>query len=296
MIRRGSKYKACYRCDTFSSLLGQNSDTLREITLLDAWQNICEDGGETEPPWVSLMPLQQLYLSKPSQRSGPRLYPRPMTSETLAWRLHGGLQWGESDCSFWGQGVRHLRVDQLDLVKLKVSTIDQAADGFRQLKIIVLRSLPEQIYYEPSAMVSRATRHPYVQTGKSVLHSTPYPHLPFGPDLPQDMDALREGRMAKEIAVQNLPSLRVIVVGEYKFWLQRLAEENDHKNRSPKVWFLRHALEDPGQEAVIGQVMDRDDWDFVADREDCLPEKAPKEQVRRANRLIYRPGIERVDR
>lgn len=209
-----------------------------------------------------------------------------MTSETLAWRLHGGLCWGKSDCKPWGQGVRHLRIDQLDLVKLKISTIDQAVDDFSQLKIIVLRSLPEQIYYEPATNVASV---------KSVLRSAPYPYLPFGPNLAEDMNTLREGQMAVEIATQKLPSLRMIVVGEYKFWLQRLAKGNDHNDGRPKVWFLRRALEDPGEEAVIAQVMDKDDWDFVADREDCLPEKAPREQVRRANRLVYRPRVERAD-
>ena len=212
-----------------------------------------------------------------------------MTSETLAWRLHGGLDWGKSDCKPWGQGVRHLRIDQLDLGKLKISTIDQAVDDFRQLKIIVLRSLPEQLYYEP------ARRRPYVTGVKSVLRSSPYPYLPFGPNLAEDMNTLREGQMAVEIASQNLPSLRMFVVGEYKFWLQRLAKGNDDDDGRPKVWFLRRALEDPSEEAVIAQVMDRDDWDFVADREDCLPEQAPREQVRRANRLIYRPRVERTD-
>ena len=184
-----------------------------------------------------------------------------------------------------------MRIDQLDLAKLKIYATDQAGHKFSQLKIVVLRSLPEQVRYEPPEN-ARTTRYPYLPTGNSVLRSTPYPYLPFGPTLPEDMSTLREGRMATEIATHNLPSLRVIVVGEYKFWLQRMANNNDHASRRPKVWFLRHALEDPGQEAVIGQVMGKDDWDFVADGEDCLPEQAPREQVHWANRLVYRPRVD----
>ena len=294
-IRMGSVYKACHRCDTFSALLGQNSNTLQEITLLDAWRDTREDSREKRPPWVPEMQLQQIYISKPTGRSGRRMRTLPQIVDTLAWRLHGGLRFGQIDFKIWGEGVRHMRIDQLDLGKLQVSNIDQAVDKFGQLKILVLRSLPEQERYELSEKVSRSSEFLYPPPGPSVLRSKPYPHLPFGPTLPEDMNALKEGRIAREIATQDLPSLRVIVVGEYKFWLQRMTEDNDHDDRRPKVWFLRHALENASQEAVIGQILDRDDWNFVADREDCLLMRAPMEQVHWANRLVYRSRVEKVD-
>lgn len=87
----------------------------------------------------------------------------------------------------------------------------------------------------------------------------------------------------------------MIVVDEFKFWLQRADKDNDHDNEKPKVWILHHVLEKPDQDTVVFQIVDKHDWDLLADREDCVPEEAPKEQVQWANRLVYRPDIERVD-
>ncbi len=270
----------CHNYDTFSGLLSQNGTTLQEITLLDAWQDTRGFGAENEPPWIDDMRLRQLCISKPSTRSGPRIRVHPGVSDTLAWCVHGGFRGGNSDRKVWQEGICHMRIDQLDLASLKISPIDQAMDKFSQLKILILRSLPEQVRYELSKNESRSTQYPY---------------LPFGPSLPKDMGDLREGQIAMEIATQDLPSLRVIAIGEYIFWLQRLAGDGDQKDRRPTIWFLRRALEDSEQELVIAETMSRGDWAFLAERDDCLPERAPREQVHWANRLIYRSRIERVD-
>lgn len=285
----------CHNYDTFSGLLSQNGNTLQEITLLDAWQDTREFGAENEPPWVDDMPLRQLCISKPSSRSGPWIRVRPGVSDTLAWRVHGGFRGGNSDRKVWQKGICHMRIDQLDLASLRISPIDQAMDKFSQLKILILRSLPEQVRYELPKNESRSTQYPYLPTGASVLRSAPYPYLPFGPSLPKDIGDLREGQIAMEIVTQDLPSLRVIAVGEFKFWLQRMAGEGDQKDQRPTIWFLRRALEDSEQELVIAEIMSREDWAFLAEREDCMPERAPREQVNWANRLIYRSRIERVD-
>lgn len=292
MSRQASIYNTCHHYDTFNGLLSQNSDTLREITLLNAWQDTREDGTEVEPQWIEDMPLKQLYVSKPPRKNGPRIRVPLEISNTLAWRLRGATRSRESDGKIWGTGIRHMRIDQLDFAKLEISPIDQSTDKFSQLKILVLRSSPKQVRYEPPKNSSRSTQYPYLPTGASVLRSVPYPYLPFGPSLPKDVADLREGQIVTEIATQDLPSLRVVVVGEYKFWLQRLAKENGLSDPRPKVWFLRHALEDPSQESMILRIMDRRDWEFTAERDDCLPERAPMEQVHWANRLTYRPRID----
>lgn len=94
-------------------------------------------------------------------------------------------------------------------------------------------------------------QYQHVLTGRDVLRSTPYPYLPFGPTLPKDMADVEEGLLAMKIAAKDLPSLRVIVVDEFKTWLQRADKDNDHDNEKLKVRFLRHALEEPGQEAAV---------------------------------------------
>lgn len=281
-IRIRTLHNSCPQDDTFRNLLGQNSETLREITLLNAWQDTRENGRDIQPPWISDMELHQMYLSKPSTRGGPRNRVGPEISNRLAWRLHGADRSGDFDWKAWNEEVRHIRVDQLDLAKLILYDNDQAMEGLSHLKILVLRSQTEQVRLKSPSTLTR---------------STPYPYLPFGPMLPEDVTSSREGQIACELSTRNLPDLRVIVVGEFKFWLQRLAKGKDHDDQMPNctVWFLRRALEDPDQERVILQTMDKDDWDFLADREDSLPESAPKEQVHWANRLVYRSKAEKIE-
>ena len=86
----------------------------------------------------------------------PGLNPPPLRSDTLAWHLHGGLRFGESNCRLWGKGVCHVRIDQLELAKLKNSTIDQAVEKFSPLKILFLKSIPEQVRYEPSERLNHS--------------------------------------------------------------------------------------------------------------------------------------------
>lgn len=275
---------------TFSELISQNSSTLQDITLLNAWEHTRRGEAETEPPWMSDMPSRQLYISDPRTWSGP-IFNGPR------WRLLGHLIREELDLN-WGKGIRHVRIDQLELDEQKLDTFlkDRTVDKFSQLKILVLRSLPEQVRYVPPSQVS-LPQGQNVPSRTNVLRSTPYPHLPFGPTLPKDIADVREGLLALKIAAQDLPSLLVIVVDEFKFWLQRVVKgsDHDHDNGKPKVRFLRHALEDPIQEAIIFQTMDKYDWDFLADREDCLPEEAPKEQVHWANRMVCRPEIKKAE-
>ncbi len=69
----------------------------------------------------------------------------------------------------WGYRVRHLRIDQIDINQLKVNKIDDDSNGFRQLKILVLRPVAEQVVNQVYGVGIR---------------SLPYPFEPFGPDLP----------------------------------------------------------------------------------------------------------------
>lgn len=108
----------------------------------------------------------------------------------------------------------------------------------------------------------------------------------MGPLLPADMDELLETAIAKAIAAQALPCLRLIAVGRYRFWIQ--SPDTDDAIGSRQVWFLRRALQDARQEEEISRALDADDWAFLADRSDCLADSAPDEMVRLANRLVYR--------
>lgn len=159
--------------------------------------------------------------------------------------------------------MRHLRLDQVDIENLRVNSIDN------EFKLLILRTAAEQVY------------SPFTGTGFRAL---PYPVIPVGPDLPTDMNSLRESQIAREIAVQDLPSLCLIMVGQFKYWVR----EKHPEKGSRKVRFLRRALEDLEQETEILRTIDRDDWDFLADRSDALA-KVPTEEARNwANRVVYR--------
>lgn len=247
-------------------VIARHRSTLREITLFNAWLNFQPYSPDADPPWQSFMEFSQLYLAKHPKSS---FFPE---NNNLHWLIFGNI----NRASKWGLGVQQIRIDQVDIDGLKVNPIDAPSDSLQQLRILVLRTLPE-----PAK----------VHMGHSRLGSLPYPHEPFGPSLPDDMDTLKETEIAKAIAAQDLPSLRIISVGRYRFWVQREIE-NSHSNsngHSPKVvWFLRRALEDPLQEVEIRRVVHPDDWKFLADRSDCLAETASEESIRLANRLVYR--------
>ncbi|MCJ1470263.1 hypothetical protein MMC07_008908 [Pseudocyphellaria aurata] len=248
-------------------IFARYSSSLRTITLFNAWLNFLPYTPDAEPPWQSFMEFSQLYLNKHPKSSF-------FTHDNnLHWCIFGNIT---RPCK-WGLGVRQVRIDQVDLDGLKINRIDEPFDGLEQLRILILRTVPEP-----------AKLHPANGHG-----SLPYPDEPFGPSLPDDMDALKETEIAKAIAAQNLPSLRIISVGGYHFWVQQQTPKTDSHGASGcrplnSVWFLRRALEDLVQEAEILRVVHPDDWKFLADRSDCLAETASDESNRLANRLVYR--------
>ena len=44
-----------------------------------------------------------------------------------------------------------MRIEQVDLDNVKINRVDQEFSSFHQLKILIIRSLPEQTYYEAVA-------------------------------------------------------------------------------------------------------------------------------------------------
>lgn len=249
-------------------IFARHSSTLRQITLFNAWLNFQPYCPDVDPPWQSFMEFSQLYLTKHSKSSF-------LThDDNLHFRIFGNI----NRASKWGLGVRQIRIDQVDINGLKVNRIDEPCNGLKKLRILVLRTLPE-----PTGR----------QMEPSGVGSLPYPHEPFGPCLPDDMNTLKETKIAKAIAAQDLPSLRLLAVGRYRFWLQRQEVTIDAHGTSgcrpiPFVWFLRRALEDPLQAAEIARLVPPDDWTFLADRSDHLTEAASDEPIRLANRLVYR--------
>jgi len=95
----------------------------------------------------------QVYLSSPQPPSSrhPELfvYDEDDKYDELKWKIFDH----DSQPYMWGYRVRHLRIDQIDINQLKVNKIDDDSNDFRQLKILVLRPVTEQVinqFYEVS--------------------------------------------------------------------------------------------------------------------------------------------------
>ena len=214
---------------------------------------------------VSFMHPRQLYLagspySTPWCDEETKLQQRQLTAQIFG---------TASSRLTWGSGIKHVNIDQVNLQELSINAIDPLKFKLEHLKIIILRPTAEQLF---NPLINRGYR------------SLPSPLEPFGPDLPDDMSTVRESQIAEEIAHQDLQALRIVVVGRYRYWVQR--PKPDRNDR--KIWFLRRALEDPEQEAEILHTMDRDDWEFLADRFVGLAEDATIEKIHHANRVVYR--------
>ena len=235
----------------FDRLLTRHLATLKKLTFLNVWRN--SDNANTSYPSITSMHLWQVYLVESTSDS------------SLNSRIFGN----DSDRQTWGPGMRHLRLDRVNINNFPVNSIDHEPDTLKQLKVLILRTAVEQVSDPLSGIGFRGL---------------PYPVLPFGPDLPTDINSLRESRIAQKIAVQDLPSLRIIMVGKFKYWVQEMYPNKG----SRKVWFLRRALEDPEQEKEILRTINRNDWDFLADRSDALGEDRTEEARRWANRAVYR--------
>jgi len=125
----------------------------------------------------------------------------------------------------WGRGVRHMRVEDVDVNRLIVDRINHAHSSLVDLKVLVIvpRPLPRK---------SQLQLHP-----RTVAYS-----------------------IAAQIVRQRLSSLRVVVVGEYRFWL----EFPDLFSKGPRrVWGLLEALGDARQAIDVERCLGRRDWRFL---------------------------------
>lgn len=244
--------------------LEYHRETLNQITLLNAWLNFQPNTSDISPPWSAFMDVCHVYLSE-----HPKTYFYRNEYNKLRWRVFGNNEHSQK----WGSSVRRMRIDQVNLDDLEVDRIDKVSDGLSNLHVLVLRPQPKQLYGPLSSSVTR---------------SLPYLDEPFGPELPDEVHMLKEGKIAEAIGAQYLPSLRIIAIGRYRFWVEQVPISNADDCRGRKIWFLRRALQNAEQEAEILQTVNKEDWEFLSDRSDCLAEKAPQEHVRGFNRLVYR--------
>ncbi|MCJ1432016.1 hypothetical protein MMC27_001372 [Xylographa pallens] len=180
--------------------------------------------------------------------------------------LSSSLRWqylNDPDRASWGKDLRHIRIDYLRLSNLLVDRLDSEEFRLHELRVLVVR---ERVIHDE---------------GSSYCPSRPFQHARFGPPLSEDMESCTEGRIAKQLAYQYMPNLRLIAIGDYRFWVQR----DDPVNI---LWYLRTALMDASQEEVMKATLDQKDWDFLSDNPDPLADIDNEECERLASIVWYR--------
>lgn len=104
------------------------------------------------------------------------------------------------------------------------------------------------------------------------------------------MNSFKEGQIALSIISENLARLRVLVIGGYRFWVERrptvnvtdgatvLPRSNTIKNKT-KLWHFVHAQNDAQQGVQIARSLSSRDWSFL----DEIPAHARKDDDRAAH-------------
>lgn len=228
-------------------ILRHFSSVSKKSVLLDVWDNCELIPGWREVRWNTYGFRLQLYLSGPPAIGRDDI--RIMWIDQLSVRIFG---FPAKDVR-WRSDIRHIRIDQVDASTLVVDPIDSRSQGLQELKVLVLRP-PE-----------RRKPGPWYWTLETQETESCY-DVPSGPSLPEMIDVVPECKAAAMIAKQNLPSLRVIAVGKYQFWVQHcLVSVQNESKIDHRLWIFSRALEDSEQKAQIMSVMNEDDWDFLAD-------------------------------
>lgn len=231
-------------------VLSSQCPNIEAIVLLNLWKNLNLKNLQDKPYWTTFKGLQQIHLAKPPPKHRND-YIQNIWQENLSVRIFGYTP----ESLQWGSDIQHLRIDQLDHNTVRVDSIDLVSQGLKQLKVLVLRPPLNQ------------SNGPWIWN----LEYQPYSKYTFGPPIPQSMDYLREARVAKMIADQDLPNLRLIAISEYRFWVQR--KPKSKKDSKARLWFLRRALEDPKQEHQILKTINSEDWDFLGGKSRILKDE-----------------------
>ncbi|KAL9116702.1 MAG: hypothetical protein Q9187_006772, partial [Circinaria calcarea] len=228
-----------------NSLTQKHEATLQQVTLFNAWQEGGEDGRGTmrelsHDRCCSFL-THELVLSTPS----PDFCRRTPRSNTLRNSFYGlrraidGPRWG-SDLQ---RHLQRIRIDQLDFDGLVLDGL--ATPELAHLKILMLN--PWSLRLFPSDTAS---------------------------SFPADMNSFNEGQIALGIISENIPVFRVLVIGGYRFWVERNFTVNTTddatvpsrlniiKNTTKLRYFL-HAQNDAQQRLQIARCLSGRDWSFL---------------------------------
>ena len=146
----------------------------------------------------------------------------------------------------WIPGLRHLKLESVDMNKLKIDLVDDVRFGLKELRVFISPS-SRTLFDSYDRILPKAVSHHF-----SKLR------------LPQRARDFTEGRLASELAKQNLPCLRIIVFGDYQFWVERFPDNE----AGPQLWYMHKAIIDPRQRKKMSECLDANDWDFLQNSPD----------------------------
>ena len=218
-----------------NNMIQKHETTLHQVTLFNAWQDGSDCSGtvrELSHDWASSFSTQELVLGTLSPDLyfvyAPTRIPEPNLLRDYYYMFRQTINGPQ-----WGSDLRRLRIDLIDFEGLSL-------DGFvtpalANLKILML--------------------YPWSARSTTLPPNTP---------LPSDLTTFKEGQIALSIVSEDLPLLRVLAIGGYRFWLERRPATNSDGTK-PKLWHLSHAQADAQQRLEIARHLSRRDWSFLTD-------------------------------
>lgn len=114
-------------------------------------------------------------------------------------------------------------------------------------------------------------------------------HGRLGRPRPQDQSNFLEWSISDAIMNQGFPSLRMVVINDYHFWIWRATDYKKPIELSKRCRALPmdDAVGNEVHATKIGEVLTQWDWEFVMDGSTVLPQDARDEFKRAANRFVF---------
>ena len=178
----------------------------------------------------------------------------------------------------WCEAIEHLRIDNVDLDR-EHSPHDLDSDGLdlKSLKVLILNGLPKDVASE-SVWNLDIDRKPFGRLGRPITS---------GKGAKSD---LRAWGVANAIMRLQCPSLRIVVVNDYHFWISKMddiGKAGEPQSRSCCAIPMSDAMENEVHRERIAREVTQFDWDFVMNDSPVLPKDARREFVRAANKVVF---------
>ena len=206
------------------NIIAQNGDSISEIGLLDAWASDAKLADELNASWLGRFVITELVLGAKSSLFWEDDLDTLEMRNTLEHNLYGYCS--SKGHGRWGTELKRVCIDQVDPQDFDPTGL--AAFPLKNLKILIL--CPWEI--------------------SSTIFAKPEDETVF--------ESYPQGRLALKIAASPPPSLRLLVITSYRYWLIRTEGES-----GATLCSLFQAQQDPEQKEVLQAALSVGDWKFL---------------------------------